>query len=78
MDLHELNNKVIDQVASAHLEGNTPSVIIELEKLDAYNLGELIYFYFVAAAIGGYLLEVNPFDQPGVERYKEKVNEIFE
>lgn len=77
-DLHEINNLVVDQVAKAHQEGNTQTILIELDRLDAYTLGELIYFYFLAAAIGGYLLEINPFDQPGVERYKELVQQALQ
>jgi len=69
----ELNNIIIDEVAKAHLEGNTPSIIISIDKLDEYNLGQLIYFLQMTSTIGAYLLEVNPFNQPGVEKYKDNV-----
>lgn len=72
--LHNLNNMVVDKVCIAHKEGNTPSLVIEIDEMNAYTLGELIYFFYLTSAIGGYLLEINPFDQPGVERYKELVN----
>ena len=74
MDLHCINNLVLDKVCIAHKEGNTPSLVIEIDEINEYTLGELIYFFFLTAAIGGYLLGLNPFDQPGVERYKELVN----
>jgi len=54
----------------AHTEGRTPNIILELPKLDEFNLGFLIYFFEKACAISGYMLNVNPFDQPGVEDYK--------
>ena len=75
LSLQKLNNIVLEQVATAHKEGQTPSLIIEVDEMNEYTLGELIYFFFITAAIGGYLLEINPFNQPGVERYKYLVNE---
>ena len=78
IDMHELNNLVVEQVAKAHLKGDTPSIILELEELTPYYLGQLIYFLEMTAAIGGYLLDVDPFDQPGVEEYKQLVNEKLE
>ena len=71
----DLNMIVLDQVALAHAMGNTPSIIINIEKIDAFNFGELVYFFFVAAAAGAYLMDVNPFDQPGVEKYKQLVKQ---
>ncbi len=77
--LNNINNIAISAVATAHANGNVPSLIISLDKLNEENLGELIYFYFIATSICGYLQSVNPFDQPGVEEYKrlikEKMNE---
>ena len=54
----------------AHEEGDVPNIIIHLEKLDAKTLGHLIYFFELACSVSGTLLGVNPFDQPGVEKYK--------
>ena len=71
----DLNMIVLDQVATAHAMGNTPSIIINIDKIDEYNFGELVYFFFVSAAAGAYLLGVNPFDQPGVEKYKQLVKQ---
>ena len=75
MTMNELNNLVAEQVSIAHKLGNTPSIKISLEELSPTEIGRLIYFYEMAAAIGGYLLDINPFDQPGVEDYKRLVNE---
>ena len=73
--LNDINNIAVDAVAKAHYENEVYSNIINLEKLDEYYLGYLIYFFELAAATGGYLLFVNPFDQPGVSKYKELINE---
>jgi len=69
--LNELNNTALNQVARAHNNGYTPSNIVLIEKLDEEKLGELIIFFQLSAIIGALLLEVNPFDQPGVEEYKK-------
>ena len=72
--LDEINNIAVKSVAEAHCEAGTYSNIITLDYLNAYNLGCLIFFFEVAAASGAYLLNVNPFDQPGVNSYKELIN----
>jgi len=63
--------------AIAHAEGGVPVIQLELEKLDAYHLGYLIYFFMKACAMSAYLLNVNPFNQPGVEAYKKKMLELL-
>lgn len=63
--------------ALAHAEGGVPVIQLELEKLDAFHLGYLIYFFMKSCAMSAYLLEVNPFDQPGVEAYKRKMLELL-
>ncbi|KAA3597989.1 MAG: glucose-6-phosphate isomerase [Calditrichaeota bacterium] len=68
-----VNQKAFEGTAEAHLEGNVPNLEIRLSHIDEFTLGQLIYFYEKAVAIGGYLLEVNPFDQPGVELYKKNM-----
>ncbi len=73
--LNEINNIAVDAVAKAHYENEVYSSIITIDKLDEYTLGYLIYFFELAAATGGYLLYVNPFDQPGVGKYKELILE---
>lgn len=62
----------------AHVDGDVPNVRIEIPRLDAYNLGQLIYFFEKACGISGYLLNVNPFDQPGVEAYKKNMFALLE
>ncbi|MDR0893844.1 MAG: glucose-6-phosphate isomerase [Prevotellaceae bacterium] len=76
--LNYLAGKRIDEVNKmaelgtqmAHVDGGVPNIRITIDKLDEYNLGQLIYFFEVACGISGYLLGVNPFNQPGVEAYK--------
>ncbi len=57
----------------AHVDGGVPNIKIEIPQLSEYYLGQLIYFFEKACGISGYLLEVNPFDQPGVEAYKKNM-----
>ena len=57
----------------AHCDGGVPNIILELDKKDEDNLGQIIYFFEKACAISGYLLGVNPFNQPGVEDYKKNM-----
>jgi len=73
MAMHEVNKKAFQATALAHADGDVPSVVLELEDASAYSLGYLIYFYEKACAISGYILGVNPFDQPGVEAYKKNM-----
>ena len=65
-----VNKKAMEGTILAHEEGDVPNIVIHLEKLDAKTLGHLIYFFELACSVSGTLLGVNPFDQPGVERYK--------
>ena len=71
--IEDINMIALKQVAYAHLEAGVESNIIMIDKLDEINLGMLIYYFEVAAATGAYLLEVNPFDQPGVVAYKKLI-----
>jgi glucose-6-phosphate isomerase len=57
----------------AHLDGGVPNLRISIPRLNEYNLGELIYFFEVACGISGYILGINPFNQPGVEAYKKNM-----
>ena len=65
--------KAYEGTIIAHTDGGVPNFVIELEKADEYNLGYLIYFFEKACAISGYMLGVNPFNQPGVEAYKKNM-----
>ncbi|MGI6360332.1 MAG: glucose-6-phosphate isomerase [Acholeplasmatales bacterium] len=71
--LSEINSKAFLGTLIAHNEGNVPNIILEVEKIDAYNFGYLVYFFFKAVAMSAYLLNVNPFNQPGVEDYKRNM-----
>lgn len=73
MSMDDINEKAMLGTLLAHRDGGTESVIIDFGGKDAYSLGELIYFFFASCAVSGYILEVNPFDQPGVEAYKKNM-----
>lgn len=57
----------------AHIDGGVPNIIIEVPEINEYYLGQLIWFFEMACALSGYILGVNPFDQPGVEAYKKNM-----
>ena len=68
-----VNRKAMEGTILAHNDGGVPIGVIEVDSLDAYNVGYLIYFFWKACAVSGYLLSLNPFDQPGVESYKKNM-----
>jgi glucose-6-phosphate isomerase len=70
-DLHWINTQAFKGTAEAHTAGNVPNLSIRIPKLTPFALGQLFYFFEYTVAISGYLLGVNPFDQPGVEAYKK-------
>lgn len=72
-DINELKQTAMRATQLAHIDGDVPNVHIEIEERNAYCLGYLIYFFELACAMSGYLLGVNPFDQPGVEEYKKNM-----
>lgn len=73
-DLNYINNKAFKGTLDAHSNvGNVPNLIINIDKIDAKNLGHFFYFFMKACAMSAYLLEVNPFNQPGVEVYKKNM-----
>ncbi|KAA6312671.1 Glucose-6-phosphate isomerase, partial [termite gut metagenome] len=57
----------------AHVDGGVPNIRIVIPELNEYNIGQLLYFFEIGCGISGYLLGVNPFDQPGVEAYKKNM-----
>lgn len=73
-----VNDKAMEGTVQAHVTGNVPNLMIELERLDEENIGELIYFFEKACAVSGSLLGVNPFNQPGVEEYKKNMFKLLE
>jgi glucose-6-phosphate isomerase len=68
-----VNKKAYEATSAAHFEGGVPNMTITLCKADTMHLGHLYYFFEKACGISGYILGVNPFDQPGVEAYKKKM-----
>ena len=68
-----VNRKAFEGTVLAHTDGGVPNIVIELDAMNEYDLGMLIYFLEKACAVSGYVLGVNPFDQPGVESYKKNM-----
>ncbi|MBR3665605.1 MAG: glucose-6-phosphate isomerase [Ruminococcus sp.] len=68
-----VNRRAFEGTVLAHTEGGVPNLILEVDAFDEENLGELIYFFEKACAVSGYMLGVNPFNQPGVESYKKNM-----
>ncbi|WP_408007454.1 glucose-6-phosphate isomerase [Pseudalkalibacillus sp. A8] len=68
-----VNTKAYQGTLLAHTDGGVPNLVVNIPELNAYNFGYLVYFFEKACAISGYLLGVNPFDQPGVEAYKKNM-----
>ena len=72
--LSYINDKAFEGTLKAHTEvGHTNANLLTIEKMDAYNLGNLFYFFMRACAFSAYLLDINPFNQPGVEVYKKNM-----
>jgi glucose-6-phosphate isomerase len=71
--LHEVNQMAELGTVLAHVEGGVPNIKISIPEVSEYYIGQLIYFFEMACAISGYMINVNPFDQPGVEAYKRNM-----
>lgn len=71
--MSEVNRMAFKGTLLAHVDGGAPNLVINIKKMDAYHFGNLLYFFMKACAISGYMLGVNPFDQPGVEAYKKNM-----
>lgn len=73
-----VNKKACEGTIDAHTNaGNVPNIVIDLEKMDAYGFGYMVYFFEKACAMSVYMLDVNPFDQPGVEIYKKNMFKLL-
>ena len=72
-----VNKKAMEGTIKAHVDGDVPNIIINMEKLDEETLGHLIYFFELACSMSGSLLGINPFDQPGVEKYKTNMFKLL-
>ncbi|MCH6269256.1 glucose-6-phosphate isomerase [Neobacillus citreus] len=71
--MDEVNKKAFEGTVLAHIDGGVPNLLVELDQINEYNFGELVYFFQKACGISAYILGVNPFDQPGVEAYKRNM-----
>ena len=76
--LDYVNKQAAKGVILAHVTGNVPNLVISIPEASPFNLGYLFYFFEKAVAIGGYMLGINPFDQPGVEEYKKNMFALLE
>lgn len=73
IDLNDVNKMAMKGTILAHVDGGAPNILIELDEKSEYALGYLIYFFEFACGVSGYVLGVNPFNQPGVEAYKKNM-----
>lgn len=76
--VNEVNRKAFEGALLAHVDGGVPNLIVNIPSLDAKTFGYLVYFFEKACAVSGYVLKVNPFDQPGVEAYKENMFRLLD
>lgn len=72
-DIDLVNKKAMQGTILAHTDGGVPNLVVNVPEMNSYWFGSLVYFFEKACAISGYLLGVNPFDQPGVEAYKKNM-----
>lgn len=75
--LDYINKKAMEGTIQAHVDGDVPNILVNMEKLDAETLGQLIYFFELACAMSGKILGVDPFNQPGVEKYKTNMFKLL-
>jgi len=75
--LGEINHKAFAGALQAHVDGGVPNIVINIPSINAFTFGYLVYFFEKACAISGYILGVNPFDQPGVEEYKKNMSKLL-
>jgi len=76
--LAEINEKAYLGALQAHMDGNVPNIVTELPTMNPYTFGYLVYFFLNSCAISSYLNHVNPFNQPGVEAYKQNMFKLLE
>ena len=76
-DLHYINNQMLEATIEAHTKGLIPIVTIGISRIDTNHLGKLMYTFMFACALSAYVLGVNPFDQPAVSEYKNRMLELL-
>lgn len=74
---HDINSRAFEGTLQAHTDGDVPCVVVSLDKLNVQHVGEFIYFYELMTAVYCYCLDVNPFNQPGVEQYKKEMYQLL-
>lgn len=72
-----INKQAMEGTTMAHVEGNVPNIRIKIDEINERNLAELFYFFEIAVGVSGYMLGVNPFNQPGVEAYKKAMFKLL-
>ncbi len=72
-----INKKAMQGTIEAHVDGDVPNILINMDRLDAKTIGHLLYFFELACAVSGKILEVDPFNQPGVEKYKKNMFKLL-
>lgn len=77
LTLDYINHKAMEGTIDAHVSNDVPNILINVDKLDEETIGELIYFFELACAMSGFILNVNPFNQPGVEKYKQNMFKLL-
>jgi len=70
-EMQFVNSKALAGTMLAHMDGGVPNMVVEIDRMDPWHFGALVYFFEKAVGISGYLIDVNPFNQPGVEAYKK-------
>ena len=75
--INEINHIAQQGTCLAHIDGTVPNMKVTIPEINEFHLGELIYFFEMSCAVSGYLLDVNPFDQPGVEAYKRNMFKLL-
>lgn len=76
-DIDYINKQAFLGTVKAHVDGGVPNMVLNIDDINEYNVGQLIVFFEKACAISGYILGVNPFDQPGVEAYKTNMMNLL-
>ena len=75
--LDYVNKKAMEGTIAAHVDGDVPNIVLNVDKLDANSMGQLIYFFELACSMSGSILGINPFNQPGVEKYKTNMFKLL-
>ncbi len=75
--LDDINEKINESCKKAHNKKSIPCISLKLKQIDEFNLGYLLSFFMTSCSISAMLEDINPYDQPGVERYKEEIRNTF-